>query len=392
MPWRSRASIGKMRHLLGLSVKALSARQGSGNSPEDRLPVLRPSSQYSLVACRPVIRIHPEPEGPLRHTQPYARRRRRVEKAGQAANSNSGSGRALGRGQRQEPYPLQKGSGSRPNRSGRRRSAVVRNRPRIRWGRRKTPAPAGSPTAADGRRIECSLSRPPPTARQPARPARCGRGHGAPTPPPVITEEMEPRRGDQSGQSLQQFQRRQQEMAGPIRPRRFEREGKRVGIENAQAPSRQGRPGHVAAQAFEPPPVRACDPRCRMQRKTARSKAQGPPYAPRWPDLQDPAQGWPARAPVAVIPRTEAAVRAACTGSLTAIPAAHHAQKHRQYGRDPLAVPGEAVAHLVRKAEHPLAPPAPGASRRRPGGPPHRGRPPATTSSSRIATSPTPST
>ena len=45
-------SIGKMRHLLGLSVKALSAPQGSGNSPEDRLPVLRPSSQYSLVACR----------------------------------------------------------------------------------------------------------------------------------------------------------------------------------------------------------------------------------------------------------------------------------------------------------------------------------------------------
>ena len=88
-------SIGKMRHLLGLSVKALSAPQGSGNSPEDRLPVLRPSSQYSLVACRPVIRINPGPEGPLRHTQPYARRRRRVEKAGQAANSNSGSGGAL---------------------------------------------------------------------------------------------------------------------------------------------------------------------------------------------------------------------------------------------------------------------------------------------------------
>ena len=64
-------------------------------------------------------------------------------------------------------------------------------------------------------------------------------------------------------------------MAGPIQPRRFEYEGKMVGIENAQEPSRQGWPGHVAAQAFEPPPVRACDPRCRMQGKAARSKAQG---------------------------------------------------------------------------------------------------------------------
>ena len=86
---------------------------------------------------------------------------------------------------------------------------------------------------------------------------------------------MKPGRGDQSRQLLQQFHRRQQEMAGPIRPRRFEREGKMVGIENAQKPSRQGWPGHVAAQAFEPPPVRACDPRCRMQGKAARSKAQG---------------------------------------------------------------------------------------------------------------------
>ena len=64
-------------------------------------------------------------------------------------------------------------------------------------------------------------------------------------------------------------------MAGPIRPRRLEREAKPLRIQNAQAPSRQGRPGHVAAQAFEPPPVRAGDPRGRMQGKAARSKAQG---------------------------------------------------------------------------------------------------------------------
>ena len=79
-------------------------------------------------------------------------------------------------------------------------------------------------------------------------------------------------------------------MVGPIRPRRFEREGKMVGIENAQAPSRQGRPGHVAAQAFEPPPVRACDPRCRRQGKTGRSKAQGRRTHPGGRIFQDPAQ------------------------------------------------------------------------------------------------------
>ena len=40
-------------------------------------------------------------------------------------------------------------------------------------------------------------------------------------------------------------------MAGPIRPRRFERETKPLRSEEAQAPRGQGRPGHVAAQAFE---------------------------------------------------------------------------------------------------------------------------------------------
>ena len=91
----------------GLSVKAQSAPQGSGNSPEDRLPVFRPSSQSGLVACRPVIRIHPGPEGPVRHTQPYARRR--VEKAGQTANSNRGSGGALAGGKAGIPTPSRQG-------------------------------------------------------------------------------------------------------------------------------------------------------------------------------------------------------------------------------------------------------------------------------------------
>ena len=85
---------------------------------------------------------------------------------------------------------------------------------------------------------------------------------------------MKPGRENQSRQLLQQFHRRQQEMAGPIRPRRFEREEKMVGIDKAQTPSRQGRPGHVAAQAFEPPPVRACDPEWDRRRKQAEARGE----------------------------------------------------------------------------------------------------------------------
>ena len=72
--------------------------------------------------------------------------------------------------------------------------------------------------------------------------------------------------GDQSRQLLQQFHRREQEMVGPIRPRRFERETKPLQTEEAQAPRGQGRSGRGAAQAFESSPVRARDPRRRMQR------------------------------------------------------------------------------------------------------------------------------
>ena len=55
-----------MRHLFGLSVQALRAPPGSGNSPEDRLPVFRPSSQYRWVACRPVSGSIRGLRGPLR--------------------------------------------------------------------------------------------------------------------------------------------------------------------------------------------------------------------------------------------------------------------------------------------------------------------------------------
>ena len=179
----------------------------------------------------------------------------------------------------------------------------------------ETPAPAGSPTAADGRRTQRSHRRPSPTARQPAWPPRCARGPGPGGARTRGSAGDETGRGNQSRQLLQQFHPREQERAGPIRPRRFEREGKRVGIDKAQTPPRQGRPGHVAAQAFESPPVRAGDPRCRMQPKAARSKAQGRRTHPGGRIFQDPAQRRQARAPVAVIPRTEAAVRAASTGS-----------------------------------------------------------------------------
>ena len=61
---------------------------------------------------------------------------------------------------------------------------------------------------------------------------------------PVVAQEMEPGRGDQSRQILQQFHWRVQEMADPIRPRRFEREGEMVGIDQAQTPLPPG-PGRA---------------------------------------------------------------------------------------------------------------------------------------------------
>ena len=218
-------------------------------------------------------------------------------------------------------------------------------------------------------------------------------------------------------------------------------------------PAARARPGHVAAQAFEPAPVRACDPRCRMQPKAARSKAQGRRTHPGGRIFQDPAQALAGACPGGGEPshrsRGESRqhrllvgerircgiVEQAAFGAqaddaartrlhdllhglvgqrrggnenrsllpidadpvehehvyvgievqggtesldegyrappravmahglrLTSIPAAHHAQKHRQYLRDPLAVVGEAVAHLVRKAEHLLAHRHPGAA------------------------------
>ena len=115
---------------------------------------------------------------------------------------------------------------------------------------------------------------------------RLGRHDAVPGPgrqDPVVGQEMKPGRGNQSRQLLQQFHRRQQEMAGPMRPRRFEREGKRVGIDNAQTPSRQGLAGHVAAQAFEPPSVRACDPRWLVSQAGDKVRGEASEFRPHRP-------------------------------------------------------------------------------------------------------------
>ena len=61
IPFSSAISIGKMRHLFGPLVKAPNTPKGQGKLAEDRLPVLRPSSQYGLVVCGPVA-------GPIRYS------------------------------------------------------------------------------------------------------------------------------------------------------------------------------------------------------------------------------------------------------------------------------------------------------------------------------------
>ena len=66
-PWRTRSqSIGELEHPFGLPVKALSTPQGSGHSRRIVLPVLEPSSQYSLVASPPLSGSMRGSEGPLR--------------------------------------------------------------------------------------------------------------------------------------------------------------------------------------------------------------------------------------------------------------------------------------------------------------------------------------
>ena len=99
--------------------------------------------------------------------------------------------------------------------------------------------------------------------------ARCGRGPGHGGPEPRRNPEDDTGVGAQSWQLLKPFHGREQEMPAPIRLRRFEREGKPLQIEDAQAPRGHGRPDIVAAQASEPLPVRARVAACRERPREA---------------------------------------------------------------------------------------------------------------------------
>ena len=145
------------------------------------------------------------------------------------------------RGHRRQPYPLQigpdrgrigqGGDDSQATATGRAFAEVTRAQ-----GRPPQAMAAGRSARSAVRRLDSSTG-----LVGTMRPRSPGRQD------PVVAQEMEPGRGDQSCQLLQQVHRREQEMAGPIRPRCFEREGKAFGIQDAQTPRRQGRPGHVAA-------------------------------------------------------------------------------------------------------------------------------------------------
>ena len=72
-----------------------------------------------------------------------------------------------------------------------------------------------------------------------------------------------------------------------------------------------GAPGHLRGPRRSGPAIRVC----RMQGKSRAKQAQGRRRTPVAGSFRTRRRRWPARAPVAVIPRTEAAVRAASTGS-----------------------------------------------------------------------------
>ena len=140
----------------------------SGNSPEDRLPFLRPSSQYSFVACRPVsgsIRGLRTVEGTLLRTPGAGRR---IAGGGQAGELEPRLRRGSRRGHRRQPYSLQIGPDrGRIGQGGDDSQATAACRALAEVGG-KHPPPAGSPSAVDGRRPQRSSRRPPRPARHPA--------------------------------------------------------------------------------------------------------------------------------------------------------------------------------------------------------------------------------
>ena len=81
----------------------------------------------------------------------------------------------------------------------------------------------------------------------------------------VVADQVKSRRGHESGQFLQQFLWGQQDLARTVRPGRFQGEGERCLVDEAQSAIGYGRPNHVATETLEPAPVGRLDTRRRMQ-------------------------------------------------------------------------------------------------------------------------------
>ena len=108
--------------------------------------IVRECSEHRCKGFRRVSGVHPVLEGALLRTV-----------LGAGSESRRRSGYELELRLRRGPPNR---SGSRLNRSGRRRSAGARHRLRMRRGRRKRPAPAGPPTPGGGCREEHDTCNP----------------------------------------------------------------------------------------------------------------------------------------------------------------------------------------------------------------------------------------
>ena len=214
---------------------------------------------------------------------------------GQAANSNSGSGGALGGGIAGSPTPsrqVQIEAGSV------RAAMILRRPPQAAHSLRSEENTRPSRVAQRSRWPQDAALAEPSAARRRLG-NRLGRhdavaGTGPGRQDTMVAQEMKPGRGNQSRQLLQQVHRRQQERAGPIRPRRFEREGKMVGIDKAQTPPPPGPRSGTSVRARAGQGLRSALPHAAKSRAKQSTRA---PYAPRWPHLSGPGAGVGRRVP-----------------------------------------------------------------------------------------------
>ena len=130
----------------------------------------------------------------------------------------------------------------------------------------------------------------------------------------MVSNQVEPRRRYQSGELLNQFQREKQQMRGTIRPRRLKAKGQLFVVGDLQAASCQRRARGVTDEALQTGSVVVVDAGGRMQREAAGGETQGGP-AHCLGNIAQQTTRCPARSPVASCPCTEAAERAACSGS-----------------------------------------------------------------------------